>query len=123
LINKYFGEVIKPKVIMSDNGSQFRSLSWRRKLSENEVEVHFSPVRHPQSNPSERVMKELSKFCRIYCHQNHKRRAHLLPQTEQWLNKTVASSTGYAPVELIFNANRPDIFAKFMPELGDSPEN
>ena len=53
LINKYFGEVIKPKVNMSDNGSQFRSPSWRRKLSLNEVEVRFSPVHHPQSNPSE----------------------------------------------------------------------
>jgi len=29
---------------------------------------------------------------------------------------------GYAPVELIFNAQRPDIFAKFLPELRDSPE-
>ena len=72
LINKYFGEVIEPKAIMSDNGNQFRSRSWKRKLSENEVEVHFSPVRQPQSNPSEGVMKELSKFCRIDCHQNHK---------------------------------------------------
>jgi len=108
---------------MSYNGSQFQSPSWRRKLSENEVEVRFSPVRHPQSNPSERVMKELSKFCRIYCHQNHKRWADLLPQIEQWLNKTVASSMGYAPVELIFNAKRPDIFAKFLLKLGESPEN
>jgi carboxylesterase type B len=46
-----------------------------------------------------------------------------LPQIEQWLNKTVASSTGYAPVELIFNAQKPDIFAKFLPELGDPPEH
>jgi len=108
---------------MSDNnGSQFRSPSWRRKSSENEVEVRFSPVRHPQSNPSEWVMKELSKFCLIYCHQTHKRWADLLPQIEQWLNKSVASSAAYAPVELIFNSQRPDIFAKFLPELGDSPE-
>jgi transposase InsO family protein len=94
LINKYFGEVIKPEVIMSDNGSQFRSPSWKRKLSEHEAEERFSPVHHPQSTLSERVMKELSKFCRIYCHQNHKRWADLLSQIEQWLNKTVASSTG-----------------------------
>ena len=122
MISKYFGKIIKPKVIMSDNASQFRSPSWRRKLSENEVEVRFSPVHHPQSNPSERVMKDLSKFCRIYCHQNHKSWADLLPPIEQWLNKTVVSSTGYAPVELIFNAQRPNIFAKFLPGLGDSPE-
>jgi len=68
-------------------------------------------------------MKEFSEFCRIYCHQYHKRWADLLLQIEQWLNITVASSTGYAPVELIFNAKRPDIFTKFLPELGDSPEN
>jgi hypothetical protein len=123
LINKYFGEVIKPKVITSDNSSQFRSPSWRRKFSENEVEVRFSPVRHPHSNPSERVMKELSKFCRIYCHQKHKSWADLLLQIEQWLNKTVVSSMGSAPVGLIFNAQIPDIFTKFLPGLGDSPEN
>ena len=51
---------------MSDNGSQFWSPIWRRKLSENEVEVRFSPMCHTQSNPSERVMKELLKFCRIF---------------------------------------------------------
>jgi transposase InsO family protein len=33
-INKYFVEAIKQKIIMSDNGSQFRSPSWKRKLSE-----------------------------------------------------------------------------------------
>ena len=59
MINKYFEEVIKREVIISDNGSQFRSPSWKRKLSEYEAEVRFSPVRHPQSNPSERIMKEL----------------------------------------------------------------
>jgi len=51
-------------------------------------------------------MKELSKFYRIYCHENHKYCADLLPQIEQWLDKPVGSSTGYAPVELIFNAQR-----------------
>ena len=68
-------------------------------------------------------MKELSKFCRIYCHQNHRSWADLLPRIEQLLNKTVASSTGYAPAELIFDAQRPNIFAKFLPELEDSTEN
>jgi ribonuclease HI len=119
LINRYFGDVIKPQVILSDNGSQFRSPSWERKLSECEVQLRFSPVRHPQSNPSERVMKELAKFFRIYCHQHHKNWAELLPQIEQWLNRTVASSTGYAPIELIFGAKKPDIFAEFIPRLED----
>ena len=29
---------------------------------------------------------------------------------------------GYTTVELIFNAQKPDIIAKFLPKLGDSPE-
>lgn len=107
---------------MPDSDSQFRSPSWKRKLSEHEVEVRVSPVRHPQSNPSERIMNELSKFCPIYCHQNHRSWADLLLQIGQWLNKTVSSSTGYAQVELILHAQKPDTFAKLLPELGDSPE-
>jgi len=46
-----------------------------------------------------------------------------LPRIEQWLNRTVPSSKGYAPVELIFDAQKSDIFAKFLSELDDSPEN
>jgi hypothetical protein len=68
-------------------------------------------------------MKKLSKFRGIYFHQNHRSWTDLLPQIEQWLNKTVASSTGYAPVKLTFDAQKPDIFAKFLPELEDSPES
>ena len=64
---------------MSDNGSQFRSPSWKRKLTEYEVEERFSLVGHPQNNRSERIMSELSKVYRVYCHQNHRRWADLLP--------------------------------------------
>jgi len=73
LINKYFGDVIKPKCILSDNATQFRSPSWSRQLRQHGVDVRFAPIRHPESNPSERCMRELSKFCRIYCNENHKK--------------------------------------------------
>jgi hypothetical protein len=80
LINYYFTQVIKPKCILSDNGTQFQSPTWRKKLAENNVEVRFTPVRHPQANPSERCMREISKFCKIYCSQNHRKWAELLPK-------------------------------------------
>ena len=68
LINKYFGEVIKPKIIMSDNGSQFRTPSWQKKLAEREVEVRSAPVRHPQSNPSETHRPHNSTIQVTPCH-------------------------------------------------------
>jgi len=76
LLNHYFLPVIKPKLILSDKGSQFRSPVWLKKLKENDVTTRFSPIRHPESNPTERVMRELSKFFRIYCPGNHKRNGH-----------------------------------------------
>jgi len=69
-LNHYFANAIKPKVVLSDNGSLFRSTAWTKKLKEHGVHTRFPPIRHPESNPSERVMRELSKFFRIYCYEN-----------------------------------------------------
>ena len=65
LLNHYFTQVIKPKCILSDNGTQFQSPSWKKMLAEHNVQVRFTPIRHPQANPSERCMREISKCCKI----------------------------------------------------------
>jgi transposase InsO family protein len=74
LLNHYVVNAIKPEIMPSDNGSQFRSPVCLKKLKERYVTTRFSPIRHPESNTSERVMRELSKFFRIYCHDNHKKK-------------------------------------------------
>jgi len=106
IINHYFLHVIKPEVILSDNGIQFHSPSWKRKLESLNVEVRHTAVRRPQANPSERCMKEISKFFfRIYCRETHRKWAELIPNIESWLNNTVASATGFTPAELMFRGN------------------
>jgi len=114
LLNHYFTQVIKPKCILSDNGTQFHSPSWKKKLAEHNVQVRFTPIRHPQANPSERCMRKISKFCKIYCSQNHRKWAELLPKIEEWLNTTVADSTGFAPVVMLLEAKKPDLFEKIL---------
>jgi hypothetical protein len=101
---------MKPKVILSDNGTQFQSPLWKVTMQKHDVEVRYSANRHTQNNPSERCMREISKFCRIYCHEHHRKWAELVPHIESWLNNTVASATTYTPVELLFGAERDDIF-------------
>jgi len=59
LLNHYFVNVMRPKIILSDNGSQFRSPVWLKKLKECDNTTRFSPGGHPENNPSERVMREL----------------------------------------------------------------
>jgi transposase InsO family protein len=110
LVDHYFTQVIKPKCVLSDNDIQFQSPSWRKKLAEHNVQVRLTPIRHPQANPSERCMREISKFCKIYCRQKKKKWAELLPKIEEWLNAIVADSTGFTPVELLLEAKKPDLF-------------
>ena len=117
LVNHYFTEVITPKIILSDNATQFRSPSWQKQLRNHGVETRFTPVRHPQSNPSERCMRELGKFCRIYCHDSHRKWAELLPYIERWTNHTVASSRGYSPHELMFGADRQNVIQQIVPNV------
>jgi len=115
LLNHYFVNVIKPMVILSDNSGQFRSPVWTNKLKERGVQNRFSPFRHPYSNPSERVMRELSNYFMIYCYENHEKWAELIPNIEGWLNKTVVSPTAYSPLELMFGKNKPSIFDMLPP--------
>jgi hypothetical protein len=51
-------------------------------------------------------MREISKFCRIYCHSNHQKWAELIAYIENWLNNAVASATLYTTVELLFGTER-----------------
>jgi hypothetical protein len=55
LVHHYFLKIVTPKSIPSDNATQFRSQKWTKQLQHG-VEVRLSPIRHPESNPSERFM-------------------------------------------------------------------
>jgi hypothetical protein len=115
----YFPHVIIPSCILSDHGTQFTSPMWKKKLAQLDVSVKYSPIRHSESNPAERVMKEIGKYCKIYCHVTQKKWPELTPQIESWLNTTVSDSTGFTPVELMFNEKRPDLFAKILSKTKD----
>jgi hypothetical protein len=59
-------------------------------------------------------MREISKFCEIYCHQSHKKWTDLVPYIENWLNTATSGSTGYTPVQLIFDEDSPDIYERLI---------
>ena len=76
--------------------------------------VRYSPIRHRESNPVERVMREIGKYCKIYCHTTQNKWPERIPKIESWLNTTISGSTGFTPVDLMFNDIRPDIFSKIL---------
>jgi hypothetical protein len=61
-------------------------------------------------------VREISKFSRIYCSDNHRKWAELIHHTESRLNNTVVSATGFTPAELMFGGKGSNVFAKFLPE-------
>jgi hypothetical protein len=64
-------------------------------------------------------MREIGKFCQIYCHQAHKRWPKLLIQIESFLNGTISDSTGYTPVELMWDEPRPELFWEILSKTAD----
>ncbi|KAH0818221.1 hypothetical protein GEV33_004570 [Tenebrio molitor] len=66
LIENYAG-YIKPKCVLSDHGTQFLSSIWENSLRAADIQPTLSSIRHPESNPSERVMRELGRIFRAYC--------------------------------------------------------
>lgn len=71
LKNEQFSKVGKPERILADHGTQFTSRLWSETLEAAGIKVVFSSIRHPQSNPSERCMKELGRFFRSLCSHSH----------------------------------------------------
>jgi hypothetical protein len=122
LRDHYLREVTQPKVILSDHGSQFTSPAWQKALAEMGIQCKYSPIRHPESNPAERIMRELGKYFNIYCNQTHKKWPELVPYIEKWLNSSINQSTGYAPVELLFGQTQPNAFLKVLSNNVNRPQ-
>jgi transposase InsO family protein len=111
--NHYFPKIIQPETKVSDHGSQFASPSARKALAELDIRTRDSPIRHPESNPTERVVRELGKYFKIYCHENHKKMPELVPYIEDWLNSASEA------IELLDGNRRPDDFSKLLKKAPD----
>jgi hypothetical protein len=79
------------------------------------ITAKYSPIRQPASNPAERIVKELGKYFKIYCHTTHKQWPDLIPHIQGWLNESISSVTGYCPTELLGGDVRNELVKK-LPE-------
>jgi transposase InsO family protein len=102
LKNKYIIKCGVPEKVLSDHGSQFTSEVWGRALREMGIKVIHSTIRHPQSNPCERIMRELSRLFRVYCGERHTSWPDVIPHLNIWLNEVPHESIGMSPHEAHF---------------------
>lgn len=102
LVNDYIPTVGRPDRVLADHGTQFTARKWYKTLEEEHIIPLHSSIRHPQSNPTERVMRELGRMFRTYCHHKHTTWVDCLPIIQEWLNVTTSCAHGFSPHELHF---------------------
>ncbi|KAG8229287.1 hypothetical protein J437_LFUL011133 [Ladona fulva] len=73
---------------------------------------------HPQSNPSERIMRELSRLFRVYCAGQHTNWPEVIPHINNWLNEIPHESIGMSPYEAHFG-KKPRRTYNVLPEEGE----
>ncbi len=100
-MKKYLKEEGKIKIILSDNGAQFRSNVWKEFWENLDVEIRFvSPHNAKANSHVERIMIILGDCLRISDPENHKGWAKYVKDIEERINTTQHESTGFAPFEL-----------------------
>lgn len=118
LINKafgsYFNEFGIPQKVQSDNGTQFKSKAWIKKLEEYNIIPIFSPLYYPRFNMAERPIKEVKRCLRTYCSQQQQNWSRCLPIINDFLNEVQHDTTGFTPNELQFNKKDTRFWEKYL---------
>lgn len=93
LINDFISKYGKPIKVVSDHGVQFTSNIWRSRLQELGIPPTLTSVYHPQSNPVERVMRELGRMFHTYCSTMYFQWVKYVSYVEWVFNNTVHETT------------------------------
>lgn len=112
--------LLQPQAILSDHGTQFTSKAWHRKLQEKGIRATHSSIRHPESNPVERSMRELGRLFRTFCHDKHRDWARYIEKIEEAMNSVCHVSTGFPPHLVVHGTPPPLQIEQLRPYIMDS---
>lgn len=107
LQGQYIPEIGKPREILTDKGGQFTAFRWMDFGVINGITMRHTSPYNSQSNPVERVMRELGRVIRAYAYRRQTRWREIIPRLERTINATAHRSTGLRPVDLHENINMP----------------
>lgn len=100
---KFFTTFGLPRVIQSDQGTNFTSKAFAQVLKELGIEQRMSSPYHPESQGAlERFHQTLKTMIRAYCLQTGKDWAEGLPFLLFAAREAVQESLGFSPAELVF---------------------
>lgn len=91
-----------PEIVVTDNGTQFRSKEFVAFLEEFGVKHQFTAVHSPQSNASERVNRSINEALRSYVRSDQRQWDEYLEAIDCAIKSSVHQTTGKTPYELVF---------------------
>ena len=92
-----------PKVVVTDNGSEFTGPAFEQVMNANGVNHILTPVRHPQSNAhAERGIGSLSAVIRKMCNVGGTDWDEKVADAACYLNQAVHDVTGFTPWFLVY---------------------
>jgi hypothetical protein len=88
------------------------------------IEVRYSPIRHPEINPTDRVMRKFGNFFQIYCNETHEKWPEQVYHIEKWLNSSVSETMRYAPIEMlgVYGEKKFDLFKQILKKEPDQQQ-
>lgn len=103
LINSFRERIISrfgcPKIVITDNGSQFISTKFKQFLASNGIRQQFTPPYTPQCNPTERVNRVIKTIMAQYA-VKHKNWDEYLPELQMAYNTSIHEATQFSPAFL-----------------------
>jgi Integrase core domain len=93
-----------PRVLISDNGSNFASKKFKDVCKTFRINQKFCPPFWPQANPTERQNRNIKNYLQKYC-KEHTTWAENINMLAYMLRINCVESTTYTPAEIIFGRN------------------
>src|SRR5436190_4810744 len=90
----------KPEIVISDNGTQFKSTSMTTRLRAFGIQHRTAPVRAPHCNPVERTNRTIKTMVAQYVGQDHRAWDEHIPALQFAYNTAPHDATGYTPAYL-----------------------
>ena len=107
ITNYYIPEIGKPASIITDHGTQFKGRRWKNTLITLGIKTYKTFVYHPSSNPAERVLREVGRILRTYCHHQQRKWQEYLSATEEFLNIAHHPTIGITPYTPMYEKQPP----------------
>ncbi|KAL6419674.1 hypothetical protein ACFW04_011286 [Cataglyphis niger] len=87
----------RPDIVITDNGTQFKSAPLAARLKACQIEHRTAPVRAPHCNPVERTNRTIKTMIAQYVDRDHREWDEALNALQFAYNTAVHDATGYTP--------------------------